>query len=372
MSERDASQVADLLEEIGRRAAFEDDNPYRSRAYLRAAASLRHLVRPLGDLIRNGELHQIPGVGPAIARRIEALHRAGTDAGLEAMRAKLPAGLLELLAVPGLRPATMLKLHDLLGVNSLADLAAACREDRVALAKGLGRALQSEIRHGLALASAGEARLRLNRAGDILEQVISELRRLRPELQDLTIAGEFRRGCELVSDLRLVAIDPNAAEVTQERLGAVTLHISPPARFGAVLLSATGSAGHVAQLAERAHTRGLSLSAEALLRGAKPLSTRREDIIYRTLGLPFIPPELREGAGEIARASSGLLPELVSAQDLRGVLHLHTVFSDGLDTLEDMAEAARRRRNSRPACSTAGSVTRCMSVCCLPSGPPRE
>jgi DNA polymerase (family 10) len=229
MPERTAAEIADLLEEIGHRAAFEAGNPYKAKAYVRAAASLRRLVRPLDVLIREGALQTIPGVGAAIAKRIEALHRGGTDASLERMRAKLPAGLLGLLAIPRLRPDTILKLHNLLGVTSPEDLAAACRERRVAATKGLGSVLERKILQGLTIASEGEGRLRMNQAQAILEQTIAELGRLRPALRKITIAGDLRRACELVSDLSLVAVDPKAVETTEERFGPVTLYtVLPP------------------------------------------------------------------------------------------------------------------------------------------------
>ena len=139
MPERSAGEVADLLEELGRRAAFEAGNPYKAKAYVRAASSLRRLVRPLGELIRKGALQTIPGVGEAISKRIEALARGENDASLERLRTKLLAGLPALLGIPGLRPATILKLHRLLGVGSLEELTAACREGKVATTRGLGR-----------------------------------------------------------------------------------------------------------------------------------------------------------------------------------------------------------------------------------------
>jgi DNA polymerase (family 10) len=343
MQGRNASEVADLLEEIGRRAAFEAGNPYKAKAYVRAAESLRRLVRPLDQLIREGALQTIPGVGAAIASRIEALHRGETDASLERLRAKLPAGLLELFAVPGLRPAHILKLHDLLGVGSLDDLAEACRQGKVAKTKGLGSALERKILQGMKIASEGQGRLRMNQAQAVLDQAAAELRRLRPALRDITIAGDLRRACELVSDLRLAAVDPQAAGAAEERFGPVMLHTCSDDRFGAVLLHATGSERHLAQLETIARTKGLTLTADGLRRGSRALTTRREDDIYKALGLPFTPPELREGAGEIARARSGALPHLVTMKDLRGVLHLHTDFSDGANTLEEMADAARGR-----------------------------
>jgi DNA polymerase (family X) len=302
MRQRTAPEIADLLEEIGRRATFEAGNPYKAKAYVRAAASLRRLVRPLDELIGENALQTIPGVGAAIAKRIVALQQGGKDEPLERMRQKLPAGLLPLLGIPGLRPASILKLHDLLEVSSIDDLAAACREGRVARTKGLGSALERKILQGLAIASEGAGRLRMNQAQAVLDQTIAELRSLRPALRKITIAGDLRRSCELISDLRLVAVDPGVTHVTEEKFGPVTLHTSPASRFGVVLLCATGSEGHVAQLLKAARTKGLSLSDQALRRTARQLGTPREQDVYRALGLPFIPPELREGTDEIARA----------------------------------------------------------------------
>ena len=343
MSERTASDVADLLEEIGRRAVFDGGNPYKAKAYVRAAASLRRLARPLPELIKDGRLQTIPGVGASIAKRIEVLYHSGTDESLERMRGKLPAGVLPLLAIPGLRPATILKLHKLLDVSSLDDLAAAVREGKIASTKGLGAALERKIEQGLAIASEGAGRLRMNQAQAILDHTIQELQALRPELLSVTMAGDLRRSCELVSDLRLVAIDTKAQGVSEERFGAAALHVCPKAQFGSALLFATGSTRHREQLQVVARKKGLTLTSDGLRRGRRILAARSEKDIYARLGLEFIPPELREGAGEVALAKAAELPELVSMKDLRGVLHLHTDFSDGVNTLEEMAKAAHER-----------------------------
>jgi DNA polymerase (family 10) len=183
----------------------------------------------------------------------------------------------------------------------------------------------------------------MNLAQAILDQTIAELKQLRPSLRRITVAGELRRSCELVSDLRLVAVEPKATKVTEEQFGGVTLHTCPAARFGTVLLNATGSERHVAQLAALAKKRGLALSLNLLRKGTRRVATPREENIYKALGLPFIPPELREGTDELARARRDGFPEVITVKDLRGILHLHTVFSDGVNTLEEMAEAARER-----------------------------
>jgi DNA polymerase (family X) len=325
MRERSAAEIADILEEIGRRAIFDGGNPYKAKAYVRAAASLRRLPRPLEDLIRGESLKSISGVGDAIARRIENLYRGEKDESLERMRRKLPSGLLELLAIPGLRPQTILKLHTLLGVNSLEELKAATARGVVSTTKGLGPSLERKILQGIAIAQEGEGRLRMNQAQAVLDEAIAELKRLRPDLRDVTIAGELRRGCELVSDLRLVAVDPKGAGVTEERFGSLMLHTCPPARFGTTLLHATGNDAHITQLGALASRKGLSLAPDGLRRGRGLLPTPTEQAVYKAFGLPFIPPELREGSDEVARAKKGKQPKLVSMSDLNGILHLHTV-----------------------------------------------
>ena len=153
MRKLDAPEVADLLLEIGRRAALEGGNPYKAKAYVRAAESLRHASRPLAEIIHRGELRQIPGVGDAIAERITNLHRTGSDPTLIKLRAKLPKGVLDLLSVPGLRPDKILRLHTELGISSLGDLDQACREGRLEAVKGLGPAQAFWVMCGLCLAA---------------------------------------------------------------------------------------------------------------------------------------------------------------------------------------------------------------------------
>jgi DNA polymerase (family 10) len=189
----EAPEVSDLLLEIGRRASLDGGNPYKAKAYVRAAESLRNASRPLADIIRGGELRDIPGVGDAIAERIVTLHRTGTDPALVKMRAKVPAGVLDLLAVPGLRPDKVLRLHDKLGVGSLDELETACRKGRLEGVKGLGPALQRKIIQGLEILRSGRGRLHMHRAAEALDQAILELRKHRPELQSLQVAGELRR-----------------------------------------------------------------------------------------------------------------------------------------------------------------------------------
>jgi DNA polymerase (family X) len=343
MTGNTANRLADLLQEIGQRTFLEGGNLYRAKAYLRAAENLRHLVEPLENVIQKGTLTSIAGVGEAIARRIEQLFRNGSDPALEAQRRQLPAGLLELLSVPGLSPSTILRLHKLIGIQSIEELESACRQGRLAQTKGLGAALERRILQSLAIAQSGRGGKHAHRAAEILARTGGELRRLRPELENLTVAGDLRRGCELIFDLRLVATNRAVKQASEERLGEVTLHVCPPEHYGAQLLAATGSPQHLAQLAALARSKDLTLSRDGLRKGRKLLPAPSEATVYQRLGLAFIAPELREGSDEIPRARRKRLPRLVCRADLHGLLHVHTDASDGADTLEAMAEAARQR-----------------------------
>jgi DNA polymerase (family 10) len=317
-------------------------NPYRAKAYSRAADSLAALAIPLDVLIAEGRLTEIPGVGEAIADIITKLQQTGTHPSLEKLRKEIPVEVLEMLTVPGLRPEKVLRLYKDLGVTSLAALEAAAKEDRIKKAKGLGAALQTKILQNLAIAKSG-GRLHMHRAAALLEHAMASLRSARPDLRRLTVAGDFRRGCELVCDLALVAEAPSS----ETRPGVpdssgLKAHLADRKHFGAALLQATGSAAHLDELRAFAERRGMRLEADGLHKGRSVVAGKEEDI-YRSLGLPFIEPELREGRGEIERALKGKLPKLVTDDDLCGILHCHTDASDGAETLKTMAKATHER-----------------------------
>jgi DNA polymerase (family 10) len=290
-------------------------------------------------------LQEIPGIGEAIAHIITKMHRTGTHPSLEAMRKEIPAGVLEMLAIPGLRPDKVLRIYKTLGIASLAELEEAARADRIKATKGLGASLQTKILQNIAIAKSGEHRLHMHRAAALLENAANRLKRAQPDLEQITIAGDLRRGCELVADLALVA----QTETLQD--GPTTLHSSGDLKvtltdakhYGASLLFATGSSAHLDALSALATRKGLKLDARGLWRGRSLVASDSEADIYKALGLRFIEPELREGRDEIERALKGKLPPLVTDADIRGILHAHTDASDGVDTLEAMARATRKR-----------------------------
>jgi DNA polymerase (family 10) len=345
MSTLDASAVAALLREFGQRSALRGGNPFRAKAYARAADNILVLSLPLNQIIAQDRLREIPGVGDAIADIVKKLHATGTHPALEKMREEIPAGVLEMLTIPGLRADKALKLYQELGLTSLEELEEAAQEGRLQKVKGLGASLQTKILRGLELKREARGRRHMHKADELLRTAEKHLREARPDIIRITRAGDFRRGTELAGDLSLVAEVPKlpggCKAITAG--GQLTAHLTDPAHYGIALLLATGSDAHVAGLREIAAKRSMTLDEKGLRRGGKVVAAAREEAIYKALGMQTVPPELREGRDEIALALGGLLPELVADSDIVGILHAHTDRSDGVDTLETMAEATRSR-----------------------------
>jgi DNA polymerase (family X) len=339
-----ASEVARLLTEIGRRTALRGGNPFRAKAYLRAAESLLALPAPLDEVISSGELQTIPGVGGAIADIIEKLSTTGTHPSLERMRRETPEGLMDIMALPGMRPERAAKLYDKLGVTSIADLEKVAKEGKLAATKGFGPAFERKVLQAVDIMRAGAGARHMHRAAALLEAAAVHIRRRHIDIKEVHIAGDLRRGCELVRELALVAtLNKIEGEPYVRKRGDIAVHYTDSAREGAALLFATGSRSHLAALGKLAEDKGMHLSPSGLFKKGKCIAAKTEREISKALGLAFIEPELREGADEIALAKRKRLPKLVRQQDIRGVLHAHTDLSDGVNTLEEMAEAVRKR-----------------------------
>jgi DNA polymerase (family X) len=339
----DTSAVAKLLVELGRHTALAGNNYFRSQAYLRAADSLAALAEPLDRLIGENRLREVPGIGATIADIVTKLYRTGTHPLLEKLRHETPESVLDMLSIPGLKPDKINIIHKQLGITDLAGLEAAARDDRLKGVKGLGAALQRKILQGLAIREhAGNAR-HIHRAAELIATATGTLDRAEPDLVRVVAAGDLRRGSELVSDLAVVAevkrLDGVRSRIAES--GDLAVHVTDARCVGITLLLATGSQRHLESLQQRAKEKGMMLASDGLRRGHKIVAARTEAEIYEALGLQYIEPELREGLDEIGLAAAHRLPHLVTRDDLRGVLHAHTEASDGVDTLEAMADASR-------------------------------
>lgn len=370
------ADIARSLREIGALLELDGENPFKVRAYENGARALEALEEELSAVIEQGRLEELPGVGKALAEKITQLHRTGRLELLDRLRAAHPPGLLELLQLPDLGPKKLAALQKALGVASLADLEAACGAGKVRELKGFGEKTEQKLLDAIRRRRERPRRFLLSEATAIGERILAHLR-ASPATIECALAGSARRGRETVGDLDVVAAshEPNALSghflampgivetighgetKTSVRLGnglQVDLRIVPPADYPTLLHHLTGSKAHHVKLRGLARDLGLTLSEWGLFelprdgapagddapRGAKVL-VRSEQELYRALGLAPIPPELREDEGEIEAAREGKLPaELVRVEDVRGMVHCHTTWSDGHATVEQLARAA--------------------------------
>lgn len=377
----DKFAVARALREIGALLELEGENPFKVRAYETGARALEGLSQDLGTLVAEGRLTDIPGIGEALSLKIASLQKTGRSDTLDKLRARHPPGILELLRIPDLGPRKIAALRAELGVLGIASLEAACLEGQVARVKGFGEKTQKKILAGILKlrALSAEGRVLLSFALEAALPLLAHLRASKAA-ERVELAGSVRRGRETVADLDLVAASeeplavsdalcafPGVVEVlsrgetkTTVRLESglnVDLRVVPPRDFFTLLHHLTGSKAHHQKLRGLAREKGFTLSEWGLTRlpggeraGAAPegppdstdkVEISSEEALYRTLGLAFVPPELREDQGEIEAAQDGTLPEdLVELGDVRGMVHCHTTWSDGKASVEEMARAA--------------------------------
>ena len=343
MTTPDSNAVAAILRELAERLELEGGNPYRARAYARAADNLALAPMPLEELIGQDRLKDIPGVGDALAAVILEIYRTGRSSKLETLREGFPESVLEMLSIPGLKADRIRSLHIDHGIDSVTALEDAERAGRLATMKGYGPAFQNKVLQGIEISRLPPGR-HLHDAAAAIAFASEELSLAHPRWTQITPAGDFRRGCELIRDLALVAVDPeHDGGSTINQQGEMTLHLTGPDSYGAALLLATGSSAHMEALEAFAQRRGFTLDGGGLRKDGRIVAAKTETDIYQALGLPFIPPELRETGEEVQAAETGKLPVLVTQEDIQGILHAHTDQSDGADTWAAMAEATRKR-----------------------------
>ena len=352
-------EVADLLE-------IQDANPFRVRAYRNAARTIRDYPEPIVELVRAGtkDLTDIPGIGEDLAEKIAAIVTTGELPLRKQLASKLPAGLLDLLRIPGLGPKRVKLLYKKLKVKSAADLAAALDKGRVQKLKGFGPKMEEKMRAGLGQAQVGERRMLLNEAETQATAVVAYLEA--GGIAQIEVAGSYRRRRETIGDLDIVVtakgkdsaaamdrfvaygevaevISKGETRATVQLRGGlqVDLRAVEPDAYGAALLYFTGSKAHNIDLRKIAQEKSYKLNEYGLFKGTRRAAGKTEEEIYAKLGLDWIPPELREARGEIALAREHRLPKLVELDEIRGDLQMHTSATDGKGTIEDMAHAAR-------------------------------
>ena len=354
-----ARTAADFVEEYATLLELSGASPFRVRAYANAVRALETLTAPLDEILAAGTLTEVKGIGDSVAELVAELANTGTAQAYEKLRAATPRGLLDMLRVPGLGPRKIVAIRKALGIETLAALEQACRNGQLAALKGFGPKTQATILKGVEFIRAHEGHCRVDSAHQSAQSLLAVLH---PYAQRLAVAGELRRARETVQQLDFVlsttdadaataafVAHPGIAERIAPNAGRLSnglqahLHVVSDDAFSTALHYYTGSKKHRAALCAKATERGLVLDERGLWRDDERIECADEAALFAALGLAYIPPELRENQGEVEAAATDTLPELVTAADIRGLLHVHSTYSDGTDTLEAMARAVQER-----------------------------
>jgi DNA polymerase (family 10) len=371
----DNPQIARVLEEIADVLEIQNANPFRIRAYRNAVRTVESQATPLRRMVEAGRpLTDLPGIGKEMAAHIKEMVETGTLGFRDELLAQVPRSLIELMRLPGLGPKKARKLWDDLKIGSVDQLEEAAKAGRIAAVAGFGAKTQERILAGIQEHRQHSSRMLISEAERSVEPLLAYLRDV-PGLERLEVAGSYRRRQETIGDIDLLAIaeTPEAAPAIMERfrhygqvekilmagdtrstivLGSglqVDLRTVPPECYGAALVYFTGSKEHNVKLRRRAVERGLRISEYGAFqveddgKEGACIAGREEADVYAAVGLAWIPPEMREDRGEIEAAAAGRLPRLLTQEDLRGDLHMHSTWSDGRETIEQMVEGCVAR-----------------------------
>jgi DNA polymerase (family 10) len=360
-------EIADLFNEIADFLEVKDENPFRIRAYRRVAQALEGLSEDIAAIAARNALQDVPGIGKDLAGKIQEYLTAGKIEYLEGLRKEIPAGVIDLMGIHGVGPKTAKLLYEQVGVDSVEKLEELAKAHTLAGLPGIKAKTEENILKGIAVWRSGRERMPLGTALVLAEAILGELRKLR-EVNQISLAGSLRRMKETVKDIDILITSknparimgvfaglPNVAEVlahgetkSSVRLREniqVDLRVVEPECFGAALQYFTGSKQHNIRVRELAQRKGLKVSEYGVFNDEtnRRVAGKTEEAVYGAIGLPFIPPELREDSGEIEAALEERLPTLVSLEDIRGDLQMHTTWSDGAHSLADLAAGVRAK-----------------------------
>jgi DNA polymerase (family 10) len=356
------TDVAEILGDIASILDILGENPFKVRSYENAARVVASLTGDLGEMIASGELLNVKGIGKSLFSHIEELYKTGKLEAYEEMKTRIPAGLLELLRIPGMGPKKVKAVYEKLGVQSIDDLERAANENRVAALDGFGTRTQIKILYGIQTVKKFSERHLLYNVMEEADAIYDEIAK-HPDVIRSLVAGSLRRHRETIKDIDLLAsaTDPDRIIERFTTLPRVATVVAKGKTKSSVVLKSginadlrvvadeefpfaanyfTGSKEHNTELRARAKKMGFKLNEYGLFEGEKRIPCKDEEAIYNKLGLAYIPPELREAQGEIEAAERNELPVLITENDVRGLLHVHTDASDGTVTAEEMARGA--------------------------------
>jgi DNA polymerase (family X) len=361
----ETARIAQIIDEMGTLLEIKGENPFRCRAYHTAAQSLGNLPADLRDMIADGSLKEVAGIGETMYSKIVQLATTGQLASYDDLKRSMPPGLVALLRIPGLGPKKIKVLHDELKIDSLADLRAAAQSGKIAKMKGFGEKTQANIVAGIEFVEKAGERILQSTARRLVAPIVESLKS-HADVIRIEVCGSLRRRSETIGDLdvlissekvpavldafvklpqvaTVLAHGPTKASVRLAEGVQCDLRGVTDAQFPFALHYFTGSKAHNIVMRKRAIARGLSLNEYALSGEKGDVGCKTEADVFKALGLKYVPPELREDSGEIEAAEAGKLPELIELGDLTGTFHCHSDWSDGAATLEEMAHAARDR-----------------------------
>lgn len=360
----DNDHIAAIFDDIADLLEIEDANPFRIRAYRNAARTLRGLTFDLAKIITRGEPQpKLSGIGVDLAGKINEIVTTGDCSLRQRLRSTLPPGLVDLLSIAGLGPTRVKHLYHYLGIESVAQLCQAARQKRIRQVPGFGEKMEDRLLRAAQMGIGKDHRLPLAFVDPVAQRLTEYLQQI-PGVEKATVAGSLRRMRDTIGDIDILVaampcVDVMAGFIQHPEVSTVLVQgharasviltsgmqvdvrVVEPAVYGAALVYFTGSKAHNIAIRQRAQKLGLKLSEYGVFRARKCLASATEIAVYEALGLPWITPELREDRGEIAAAQANRLPRLIDVSDLKGDLHAHTRASDGGNSLEEMAFAAR-------------------------------
>ena len=357
------TEIAEIFEKIADALEFKGDSTFRIGAYRKAARIIKELPEEIEDIWEKGELKNIPGIGKGMAEKIEEYLKTGKMKKFEETMKGIPEGIIELLDIPNLGPRTLNLAYNKLNVKNLSDLERVIEDGSLAKLFGMGEKKVENIKRGLELYKMGKSRIPIGVAIPIVESIVESLRKY---VKKISPAGSVRRMKETVGDIDILVTGENGKEIIKkfvnlpdvkeilaegETKGSVIiknnnlqvdLRVLPEDCYGAALQYFTGSKAHNIKLRGLAKEKGLKISEYGVFRGSKKIAGRTEEEVYNSLGLVWIPPEMREDRGEIELALEGKLPKIVEEKDIKGDLHIHSKYSDGVNTIEEIANFAKQ------------------------------
>lgn len=355
-------QISKVLSQIGSLLTLQGENVFKARAYTNAARRLENLSEPVEVMVDEDRLRKVPGLGASMVRHITELVRDGESSYHQSLVETVPLGFQEMLTISGLGAKKIRVIYDQFGIDSIGELEYACRENRLIKLDGFGAKTQERVLKGIDLIKRSRGLHLLDRALNEANLLVDEILR-HPDVWRVEIAGDVRRRLEVIREIDLVVGHSNHEKILpilnqfgqiEEQNGddvtiisqsglPVRVHCVPDEAFAITLYHWTGSDGHRTEIARHADNQGITITDRHLIHNRSVISCPDETVIYDLLGLQYIPPELREGVGEVVLAAEARLPDLPVRDDLRGLIHNHTSYSDGIHSVREMAEGARSR-----------------------------